>query len=460
MILRHSRNLHGLTRHALGVLALAMALPLSAQTQSAPQGKPKASPSATPGAAKSSGNPGAKAAAASNLDALVEEARKLLAAGQAIQAMPVARKAEQLAPNDYRPSYYLALALLMLGEPAAAGEAQQRSAGLAPNEAARSAVAQLGQRIAGQQYLSEADAALAEGLYAKAAALFERAWKAGVMSPQRKLAYAELLQGRRQDLAGAAAVLRDLSANHLGSPEAEAAVQGLQALAPQLNQKSREQLTLARRNASGTPERLAALRRATELDADHELAAVLLADELAFGRDWEQLRPALMSLHRKQWLQAALERRWLTLDAWQNSPELLGLFGEIWGPERARALLEAGAGGGFEKMEAERLAHAKAKATAEYERALAQYEQRWREIRAAKEAREKCPRELEIYEYGPETLNQLFYTCRKRSKGSNSTSEFNRRMDECMHPVQERWRRTCDARHRIPQELPAPERPS
>ncbi|MFN5046994.1 MAG: hypothetical protein ACK5F2_02805 [Roseateles sp.] len=454
--------MHGLTRHMLGLLSLAMALPLSAhaqaQTPAAQQAKPKPSPSATPGAAtKPSGSPATKAVSAPGVDSLVEEARRLLATGQASQAMSLARKAGQQAPNDYRPPYYLALALLMLGEPAAASEAQQRSASLAPNEAARGAVAQLGQRIAAQQTLSDADAALAEGLYAKAAGLLDRAWKAEALSPQRKLAYAELLQGRQADLAGAVAVLRARAGKHLGTPEAETAVQRLQALAPELSQRSREQLALARRSASGSAERLAALRRAIELDADHEVAAVLLADELALGRDWEQLRPALMSLHRKQWLQAALERRWLTLDAWQGSPELLGLFGEIWGPERARSLLQAGAGGGFEKMEAERLARAKAEAAADYERAMDQYQARQREIRAVKDARETCLKDLETAEYGPDLLGRLYYTCKKRVGASNN---FQRRMSECMDPVQSRWKRTCESRHPLPQELPYPKSPN
>lgn len=396
--------------------------------------------------------PSAKAAAAgAGLEAQIEEARRLLREGQAAAAMTLARQAAQRAPADYRPPYYLALSLLMLGEPGAAGEAQARSAALAQTDAARSAVAALAERIAGQQRLAEADAALADGRFAKAAELYGQAWRAEALPAARQLAYAELLLDRQNDLAGAAAVLRELARRQLGTPEAETAVQRLQALAPRLKQAAAQHLATARQAAAGAPARLDHARRALALDADLEVAAVLVANELAAGGDWAQLQPALLALHRRQWLQPALERRWIPLDGWQQHAELQALFADIWGADQGRALLRAGAGGGYDQQEAARLQQARAAAEAAYRAAAARYEARQAEILQVKRARETCLRELQLQEFGTVNANQPFYRCKRQvDRDQHGTC-----MERYIGPLRSR----CEAARPLPAALPLPSPP-
>ncbi len=312
-------------RFAVLALAVAAIAPMAQAQQPAPR-KPAV---AQPGPARA--------------DALTEQLRELLRQGKAVQALPLARQAAEQFPADYRPPYYLAFALMELGEYASAAEAQQRSLGLASTAPAREAVGALGARLAGARAGAEADAALAEGLNAKAARLYLEAFRHGLLTPQRKLVAATLFIDKLSQVEAGQQLLRSIVTQDLGTPEAEQATLRLQGLKPQLLLAAQRQLAAAQAAAPGSAARTESLARALALDDDSRAAHVLTLGEDALGDDWPRLEARMKLLHRRGWLEGSLLSRRLDLRRWQAHPGLRELLADIWGEARATELLRRAA---------------------------------------------------------------------------------------------------------------------
>lgn len=273
------------------------------------------------------------AAPAPSVDALTAEARDLLERGRAVQALARARQAHQLEPGNYRPLYYVAFALMELGDLSGARRAAQDSLAAAPSEAARVAVLQLQQQLSASAATAEADAALVEGLYAKAGRLYREAFTQGLLPAARQLEAAELHLSRLNDLGTASAMLRDLANRQPGGPGA----QRLVALRPQLRQRSRE-LELRARKAEGAS-RVSLLESALEADDDNREAHVALAAELAQASDWPVLEESLKRLNRRGWLKPALKGGALRLESAPLRAQARRLFEDIFGLRGATELV-------------------------------------------------------------------------------------------------------------------------
>jgi formylglycine-generating enzyme required for sulfatase activity len=271
---------------------------------------------------------------------LAEQARTLLAQGRTAQALTVARRAVEQQPGDYKGHYYLAFALMELGESDAAVRAVQQAAARAGSAAAKEAVAALQAQIQARDGLKEADSALADGLHAKAARLYLEIWKRGGLPPDKTLAAADLLQRQLKDLPNAVAMLRELSTRALGSPAGEEAAKRLVALKPELERLSAEAVQQAQALEPGSPERARWLRHALEAQAQNQDAQLLQINDAAETQDWAALEPLLKRAQRQGQLQGLLEARRLALGHWQQHAGLQTLLGDIWGAQRAGELLQ------------------------------------------------------------------------------------------------------------------------
>lgn len=286
--------------------------------------------------AQSEANP---AAAESASQPLAEQARVLLADGKAIQALAVARRAAQEAPDDYKAAYYVAYALMELGEGAEAQRHAERSLQLAPSTKAKAAVQDLLATLQAVSTLKEADSAAAEGLHAKAGRLYLQVWERGVLPAQKTIVAADLFQNRLQDTRTAARLLRDLPTRYAGTPEADEAAKRLVGLRSALKAVAEDALAHARKREPGNAERTRWLQAALEADPDMQDAHLALANDAAESGDWAALEPRLKTLQRKGWLQGQLESRGLVLGQWQQDARLRGLLADIWGDKRGGELL-------------------------------------------------------------------------------------------------------------------------
>lgn len=282
---------------------------------------------------------GARRPSAADQKPLVEQARELLADGKAIQALSIARRAAQENPGDYKALYYVAYALMELGEAGEATRAAERSQSLASTPEAKAAVEQLQGTLSARGALKEADTAAAEGLYAKAGRLYQRAWEKGVLPPEKALVAADLFQNQLKDGATAARILRDLPARHAGTPLGDEAARRLVALRPALKDAAGDALAQAGKLEPGDPNRARWLRLVIDADPDTQGAQLMLTNDAAESGNWAALESQLKLLQRKGWLQGYLEGRSLVLGKWQNEPKLRTLLSDIWGEKRGAELL-------------------------------------------------------------------------------------------------------------------------
>jgi tetratricopeptide (TPR) repeat protein len=172
-------------------------------------------------------------------DVQVEASKQLLSEDRYIEALAVAKDALRVAPDDYRASYYVAMAYMGLQQYDAA-ETQANVALAQAPASARAAVEKLIFTIQslkqGNQDVGAADAALAEGLIGKAARLYEDGWAAGRNAPDYALKAAELYAERLSQPVDAARVLRQVVESMPGSQAAGKAEAALKALQPTLRQ--------------------------------------------------------------------------------------------------------------------------------------------------------------------------------------------------------------------------------
>lgn len=292
------------------------------------------------------------ASAAGAANASVEQARQLLAEGQAARALTVAREAVTRAPQDYKAHYVLAFALMELGELAAAEDAARQSLALAGNPQARDAAGQLVQQIAGSRAWAEAEAARTQGLSHKAIGLYRKAFATGSLKPDQVLAAAAFLESRHivfNDLDSTqdwVRMLRSVAAGPDAMPETQRARKLVGrvwtfdiAVRWAYWQRAFEASSLP----LDDPRRDQAWQLAIELWPTHRLAPLMAANDAARRQDWAALSPRLAALRQAQMLLPALRAGQLALGAWQDHAELLALLTDMLGPAQARRSLSANA---------------------------------------------------------------------------------------------------------------------
>lgn len=187
----------------------------------------------------------AQAPAGRNLTLLIEQARTQLQSNQNAEALQTAQMAVRQAPNDYRSHYYLGLALLATQRYAEANQSAQKALQLAP-AAARPNVqalqAEISKRSQGGDLLKQADQAMAEGLNAKAARLYEQAWQANPSAPDLALKAAVLYREKLNQAIDAGRLFWQVKQAHPNRPESQTASTYLRDLQPLLDEQAKKWL--------------------------------------------------------------------------------------------------------------------------------------------------------------------------------------------------------------------------
>lgn len=278
----------------------------------------------------------AKPAAAPRAGELIERARALLQSGDATQALAAAQEAQRRDASDYRAAYYIAYALMSLNDLDGAARAQAKAQSLAKTDDQRSLVQALGEAIGGRRDLSEADAALAEGLHAKAARLYAAAFDAGVPKPEAGLKAAELYEKRLGDLGVAARLLNAVAQRFANTPAGTTAQGELTRLKPALAQRARERHQAAMREPAGSREAL--LREVLALDPSHQDAQVAMLAESVHRNDWPEFERRAKQLQKADQLENALAGGGVPIDRWVDDKRFTTLLADMWGEPKARLL--------------------------------------------------------------------------------------------------------------------------
>jgi formylglycine-generating enzyme required for sulfatase activity/tetratricopeptide (TPR) repeat protein len=230
---------------------------------------------------------------------LISQAREQLQNERFVEALASAKDAVRLNPEDFRGHYYLATAYMTLGRFEDAATAAARAKQLAP-ESSAAAVEKLIQTIAtnrqGEGKAAAAEAALADGMMAKAAKLYREAWDAQHTKPELGLKAADLFANRLGEPVTAAQILREVVKEAQGNPAADKAAGELGKLSDQLGKMAQGQVEQARR--LGGDEALRLLSSAKVADPDNKEIYLLQARLTARGSDAGVFQAAIKDLAR------------------------------------------------------------------------------------------------------------------------------------------------------------------
>lgn len=238
-------------------------------------------------------------ARAADYDGLITQARILLEGGGVENALTASNEAVKLNPAGFKGHYYVAMALMSLGRFDEAQAAAAQALTLAP-ESGRAAVEKLRDSVKARKDEAVAEqaasAALAEGLFGKAAPAYERAWLAGRARPDLGLKAADLYTNRLKSPVDAGRVLRQVVAAMSGRPEADLAQTELQKIAPVLRGIAQDHVGAAR--SSSGDEALRRLAQAEAADPDFADVFIQRARVIADGSNVDAMRSALKDLAR------------------------------------------------------------------------------------------------------------------------------------------------------------------
>lgn len=278
-------------------------------------------------------------ARAADYDGLTAQARILLEGGSVVDALTASNEAVKLNPAGFKGHYYVAMALMSLGRFDDAEAAAAQALTLAP-ESGRPAVEKLRDSVKARKEETAAEqaasAALAEGLFGKAAPAYERAWLAGRTSPDFGLKAADLYTNRLKSPIDAGRILRQVIAAMPGRPEAELAQTELQKIAPALRGIALEHVGAAR-NSSGD-EALRRLAQAEAADPDFADIFILRARVVANGNNVDALRDALKDLARLDQATPALLGDLPNMPQWLGRPEIAGYLEDLIGRPQFEAV--------------------------------------------------------------------------------------------------------------------------
>lgn len=308
------------------LMAAALIVPAAAQTSAVRKPSPTTLPAPT--ARESAPSP----------EQLVERARESLQAGDATRALALAQQARRADPHNYKPPYYVGLAMMALGEFDAALQAQRQSLALAQTPEQKQAVEALRTAIEAQQGVTEADSALQEGLDAKAARLYKAAFDAGAQRADIGLTAARLYEQRLKDIGTALRLLREVERRFPNSSAATKASGEIARLRPALAAVATEKLRAAQERAPGT--RRAMLEEALALDSGNaDVLFALANDAAADTANWPQLAASMKVLLQRRLLEEGVRSGKLRLNAWHDDARLRTLLEDAWGTEAAGQLL-------------------------------------------------------------------------------------------------------------------------
>ena len=242
---------------------------------------------------------GRPATRAEDASPMITQAKNFLQDERYLDALASAKDAVRADPENYQAHFYVGMAHLALEQFDAAAEAAGKALALAP-EAGKPGVTKLVETIKtrrqGAGTAQQAAAALADGMAAKAARLYEQAWNAAQDNPELGLKAADLYAHQLGQPLAAARVLRQVqrvaSGDALASAEAV-----LKEISAPLHQSAVDEVAAA--NAASDPaEQQSHLQKAEEADPDYAEIYTLRAQFAALGDSVEALQAAITGLAR------------------------------------------------------------------------------------------------------------------------------------------------------------------
>lgn len=244
--------------------------------------------------------------AASLLDTAIAELER----GELANALSLARRAAALSPANYKAHCYVGFVLFKMNEFDNAHAAVQEALRFAPVDA-RADLQKLAQAVkaarASSQAAALAEAAQAEGLNGKAAAMWKQAWEAGFQHPDHGFAAAQIYSTSLAQPVAAAQIMREIVAKSTDTAATDKAARMLEQLAPQLSTIAASQFEAAQR-AEGAA-RMQLLRETLDADPNFMPAYEMRALFAAETGDAAALKEVLRDMSRRNKLDLSLLKR-------------------------------------------------------------------------------------------------------------------------------------------------------
>ena len=275
-----------------------------------------------------------------NASVLVEEANSELAKGNLDAALEAARKAAAASPANYKAHYYVGFVLFKKNDLDNASAAVDEALQFAPPEA-RADLLKLSQAVktarTGAQAVALAEAAQADGLNGKAAALWKQAWEADYKHPDHAFTAAQAYAGPLEQPAVAAQLMREVVAKSSDRAAIDKAERILDQLAPQLSTIASNQY-MAAQQATG-PARMRLLREALDADPSFMPAYEMRALAAAESSDLAGLKEVLRDMSRRNKLDLGMLKR-PEFARMLKDPGMVSWLDDLVGAVAARKLLD------------------------------------------------------------------------------------------------------------------------
>jgi formylglycine-generating enzyme required for sulfatase activity len=273
----------------------------------------------------------------------IERADNFTRQGQFVEAPAAAQAAIGLNPNRFQGHYYAAFALYRRGLLDEAEPIAKRALELAPPESkpdAQRLVDAIAKRRTFAAQVQAADQALNDGLIAKAAAAYTKAWEATPESQDIGLKAAQLWSERLGNHVAAAPILSAIVASPTDPQVVPKATEMLQRLQPLLRGAFDEQLQNGQRLlAQGQmDDALKALNLAALAQPDRQEPHLHLARIYAKRNDWQSARNELGQMLKKGRVTAADLSKHSEFLALAQDARFISFIGDALGEEAAKEL--------------------------------------------------------------------------------------------------------------------------
>ncbi|MBU1374524.1 MAG: hypothetical protein KKE02_01625 [Alphaproteobacteria bacterium] len=275
-------------------------------------------------------------------NAQVDQAKQLIGEERFVEALAAAKDAARADPADYRARYYVAMSYMGLRQFDQA-EAEATAAEAQAPESAKAAVQKLTATIRGLRQgvsdVTEAEAALNEGLIGKAARLYEAAWNAGRNAPDHGLKAAQLYSTRLSQPVDAARVLRQVKQALPNSAAADSAEAELKVLAPKLREIATGYVTEAR--ALPLAQALPKLQAAEAADPSYSTIFLVRAQLAGAAGASDLVQAAIKELARRNLITIERLAAIPNLRTMLATPDFATFMADVIGSEQAAALTRA-----------------------------------------------------------------------------------------------------------------------
>ena len=331
---------------AVSLLALLMSLyPQGAEGQAA---QPTAPPSdSLVSSVRESSQP---SITLSTIQSDVERAKQSITEGRFDDALAASLAAQKANPDSFEAAYYLGMAHLGLRQFDAAQVAAQRAYSLAPSgsqqqvEKLVSTIAQMRSEVAstpsssagGSVDTSEAEVALADGLVAKAARIYDSLYQGNKNAPELGLKAADLYANRLSQWADAGRLFNQVVRTSPESPEAEKANAELNRLQVQLTEAYTDAVMAS--FSQDWSVAAVSLRAASSINAKTSFPLWLTVSRAVEAGDKKAVQDAIVELAKRGPLSVPRLASIPGMNGFVSQPQFMQFLSDVVGSSGAQAI--------------------------------------------------------------------------------------------------------------------------